>query len=61
MAVPFVSPTKDTHARTHTRARARARAREREREREEKEKSFEHVLLFSASQELRIGTIAPVL
>ena len=59
MAVPFVSPTKDTHARTHT--RARARAREREREREEKEKSFEHVLLFSASQELRIGTIAPVL
>ena len=59
MAVPFVSPTKDTHARTHT--RARAREREREREREEKEKSFEHVLLFSASQELRIGTIAPVL
>ena len=31
MAVPFVSPTKDTHARTHTRARERERERERKR------------------------------
>ena len=28
VAVPFVSPTKDTHARTHTRARARERERD---------------------------------